>query len=111
MFNPGRLTYLVGQYVKRANLGVKGGCHLFRHAAATLMLEGGADVRFVQEMLGHSSLEATQRYTHVSITKLKAVYAATHPGAGVPTGSPEPWAGEHLTSAQLLASLAEEAEV
>ena len=48
---------------------------------ATLMLEGGTDVRFIQEMLGHANLETTQIYTHVSIQKLKAIHDATHPGA------------------------------
>ena len=45
------------------------------------MLEGGADIRYVQQMLGHSKLETTEIYTHVSITKLREVYAATHPAA------------------------------
>lgn len=45
------------------------------------MLEGGADVRFVQELLGHSSLLSTQVYTRVAISKLREVHAATHPGA------------------------------
>jgi integrase/recombinase XerD len=48
---------------------------------ATAMLEGGADVRFVQEMLGHVSLETTQLYTRVTVEKLKAVHAATHPAS------------------------------
>ena len=46
---------------------------------ATLMLEGGADVRYIQQMLGHSRLETTEVYTHVSIRTLKAVHTATHP--------------------------------
>lgn len=45
----------------------------------TLMLEGGADVRFIREMLGHAKLETTQIYTQVSIRKLKEIHAATHP--------------------------------
>ena len=60
-----------------------GSCHLFRHTMATMMLEGGADIRYVQEMLGHSKLETTQIYTKVSIAKLKAVHTASHPGAGL----------------------------
>lgn len=56
-----------------------GVCHLFRHTMATQMLEGGADIRFIQEMLGHANLETTQIYTKVSIRKLKEIHAATHP--------------------------------
>lgn len=52
------------------------------------MLEGGADVRFVQEYLGHAKLDTTQVYTHVTLTKLKAVYEACHPGARVATAAP-----------------------
>jgi integrase/recombinase XerD len=48
---------------------------------ATLMLEGGADIRYIQEMLGHSKLESTQIYTQVSIRQLKKIHSATHPGA------------------------------
>ena len=56
-----------------------GSAHLLRHACATHMLEGGADIRFIQEMLGHANIETTQIYTHVSIDKLLAVHRATHP--------------------------------
>jgi integrase/recombinase XerD len=48
---------------------------------ATQMLEHGADIRYIQAKLGHASLDTTQIYTHVSIAKLEAVHAATHPGA------------------------------
>lgn len=75
------LTYRVREYFNRAGITKAGSCHLFRHTMATLMLENGADVRFIQEMLGHSSLETTERYTHVSINKLREIHAATHPGA------------------------------
>jgi integrase/recombinase XerD len=71
------LTDLVRRYVSRADIGKQGGCHLFRHTMATLMLEGGADVRHIQEMLGHASLETTQIYTQVSIRNLKAIHTAT----------------------------------
>ena len=75
------LTQRVRQYIEAAGLEKPGACHLFRHAMATSMLEGGADVRFVQEMLGHASLETTQLYTRVTVEKLRAVHAATHPAA------------------------------
>lgn len=75
------LTDLVGGYVIQSGIGKPGACHLFRHTMATLMLEGGADIRFIQEMLGHASLATTQVYTRVAIHKLKAIHDATHPGA------------------------------
>jgi len=60
-------------------LGKRGSCHMFRHSMATLMVENGADIRFVQAMLGHAKLETTAIYTQVSIGKLKEIHAATHP--------------------------------
>lgn len=78
-FTPNRLTQLVRDYVDAAEIRKRGSCHLFRHTMATLMLENGADVRFIQAMLGHVSLETTQIYTQVSIRKLKDIHTATHP--------------------------------
>jgi len=54
-------------------------CHLFRHACATHMLEGGADIRYIQALLGHEDLSTTEVYTRVSILQLKAVHERTHP--------------------------------
>ena len=75
-----RMTGLTTDYVNRAGLEKKGSCHLFRHTMATLMLEHGADLRALQEILGHEELTTTQIYTRVSISRLKAIHTATHPG-------------------------------
>jgi integrase/recombinase XerD len=75
------MSKYVRVYVEQANLGKSGACHMLRHTMATLMLENGADIRFIQEMLGHSKLESTQIYTQVSIRQLKKIHSATHPGA------------------------------
>ena len=85
--SPNRLGSHVHQIIVAANIGKKGSCHLFRHTFATLLLENGCDVRYVQEMLGHSKLETTAIYTHVSIRTLKEMHARYHPARmpGAPT--------------------------
>ncbi|MCU7816888.1 MAG: site-specific tyrosine recombinase XerC [Candidatus Thiodiazotropha sp. (ex Rostrolucina anterorostrata)] len=74
-----RLTDRVKKYIAQAGIGKPGACHLFRHSMATLMLDNGADIRHIQAILGHSQLSTTEIYTQVSIRKLKAVHALTHP--------------------------------
>jgi integrase/recombinase XerD len=69
----------VKRYMAKAGIERPGAAHLFRHACATHMLEGGADIRFIQALLGHANLNTTEIYTHVSIEKLKAIHTATHP--------------------------------
>jgi integrase/recombinase XerD len=80
---PNHLSWLTRRYVHAANLGKNGACHIFRHTMATLMLESGADTRYIQAMLGHARLDTTQIYTHVSIRMLKQVHSSTHPAERV----------------------------
>jgi len=81
---PGWLSTIVTRYITKADIGKTGSCHMFRHSMATGMLENGADIRYIQMMLGHSSLKSTQIYTNVSIVKLKEVHGATHPASDKP---------------------------
>ena len=108
-FTANRLTQMVREYIDQADIGKRGSCHLFRHTMATLMLENGADVRFIQAMLGHVSLETTQIYTQVSIRKLKDIHTATHPAKMTRTRQPEQ-AAEPDEDALLTALAAEEVE-
>jgi integrase/recombinase XerD len=93
---PDQIADKVRRHMHYAGLTKGGGTHLLRHACATHMLEGGADIRFIQAMLGHTSLETTEIYTHVSIDKLIEVHKATHPSrlqrgkaAGAPQNAPQ----------------------
>lgn len=74
-----KVSRAVAFYIERAALGKTGGCHSLRHTCATLMLTGGASIRHVQEMLGHSRLETTQYYTRVMIPELKEMFRKYHP--------------------------------
>jgi integrase/recombinase XerD len=76
---PAYLADKVKRYMEFAGVHKIGSTHLLRHACATHMLEGGADIRFIQEMLGHSNLQTTEIYTHVSIDRLIAVHHTSHP--------------------------------
>ena len=80
-FRGHQLSYKVSTYVKAAGIRHQGACKLFRHSTATLMHEKGADLRYIQEMLGHTDISTTQIYTHVTINRLREVYARTHPAA------------------------------
>jgi integrase/recombinase XerD len=70
------------------------------------MLENGADIRFIQALLGHESLETTQIYTHVSIAKLAEIHAATHPGARLAPRQSSALGSEK--TAEILAAIAAE---
>jgi len=94
----------LGNWVRRVLEAVKidraGSCHLLRHSCATHMLENGADIRFIQQLLGHARLDTTQIYTEVTIHQLREVHARCHPHgrraataaatnpASVPAGKP-----------------------
>jgi integrase/recombinase XerD len=80
-FHPDALGHEMKKYILASGVGKEGACHIFRHTVATLMLDGGADIRYVQEMLGHTKLETTSIYTQVTIDKLKKIHDATHPAA------------------------------
>jgi integrase/recombinase XerD len=80
-FSPGTLTQLVRSYFVANGIKRRGSCHMLRHTTATLMMEGGADLRSLQTLLGHASLNTTQIYTHVTIDRLREVHAKTHPAA------------------------------
>ena len=97
MFEAGEQALFISGYGERLSSGYLGNwmrkvldaveikkegcCHVLRHTCATHMLEGGADIRYIQQMLGHSSLETTSIYTELQIEQLQAVYNNTHPSA------------------------------
>ena len=82
------LDYLVRKTLARAGLVGKASAHTLRHSFATHLLAAGADLRSVQEMLGHANVATTQLYTHVTVEHLREVFLETHPRARRPAGDP-----------------------
>lgn len=85
----GSVSEIVSDIKTAAGIEKSGAAHMLRHTAATLMLENGADVRYVQQFLGHKELNSTQRYTHVAIRALHDVHAKTHPANFDEPATPE----------------------
>ncbi|MBP1648663.1 MAG: Tyrosine recombinase xerC [Bacteroidetes bacterium] len=80
--NPKGVNLLVAKYIGRVSEIEKKSPHVIRHTFATHMLDRGADLQAVKELLGHESLSTTQIYTHVSVDRLKTIYSRAHPKAG-----------------------------
>jgi site-specific recombinase XerD len=78
--SPRSIERLVQKYVRLAGLGVQATPHTLRHSFATDLLFNGADLRAVQEMLGHANLNTTQIYTHVTNPQLRAAHRKFHSG-------------------------------
>jgi integrase/recombinase XerD len=85
--HPDSLTEYGRRYLKGAGVEKPGACHIFRHTMATLMHDNGADIRTIQAILGHESLDTTQIYTRVGLKKLLETHSQTHP-AERPTEPP-----------------------
>jgi integrase/recombinase XerD len=109
-FPPGRLGDLVKRHLEHAGIRHAGACHLFRHAMATHMLENGADIRYIQVILGHADLATTQIYTQVSLDKLKEIHAATHPAKLTRSHADAGEAFKRADAEALLSALAAEEE-
>jgi len=93
------VAYLLDRILARADMSGRASAHTFRHSFATHLLAGGADLRSVQEMLGHANVATTQVYTHVTVEHLREVFLETHPrarrrsGSGAPEGEDPPGEG------------------
>ena len=73
------VRYMINDYAHKANISQHITPHMFRHSFATLLLEEDVDIRYIQQMLGHSSITTTQIYTHTSINKQKSILYTKHP--------------------------------
>lgn len=73
------VRFMIRKYTERAGVIIKVTPHMFRHTFATLLLEEDVDIRYIQQLLGHSSIQTTQIYTHVSLHKQKSILITKHP--------------------------------
>ena len=82
-------SQLVRSYLEAVGIKKRGSCHMLRHTAATLVLENGVDLRSIQTLLSHVSLNTTQIYTHATIQRLREVHDKNHPAKpDQPKGGP-----------------------
>lgn len=93
---PFHLTMLTKNYIIKSGIEKEGACHMFRHTCASALLSGGMDTRYIQQILGHESLESTQIYTRVDIRKLKALHTKIHPGKMPKPGQHKLEGDQHL---------------
>lgn len=73
------VRFMINHYVKLAGINMHITPHMFRHSFATLLLEEDVDIRYIQQLLGHSSITTTQIYTHISMKKQRNILAKKHP--------------------------------
>ncbi len=118
--SPDTLSCIVSRYVTAADVGKTGSCHLFRHTLATLLLEAGVDIRWIQALLGHANLTSTQIYTRVSVASLGAIVDAAHgatnhrnrdPGLDSDEAGDDPGFPDPAEAAALLAALEAEGDL
>lgn len=76
------VRFMIKKYARLSNLGKKVTPHMFRHSFATLLLEEEVDIRYIQQLLGHSTITTTQIYTHITQQKQKAILTTRHPRTG-----------------------------
>ena len=108
--SPEHVGRMVRGWIVAAGINKPGSAHMLRHTMATLMLEGGADIRIIQAILGHALLDTTQIYTHVAINQLKDVHRLTHPSSKIGRRVDAAQTVKEEARAELISSLAADAQ-